>query len=530
MWVAHHDIGRLRRELDTLAAAGMKVIRITALSEGSADAPLQAVPSLQPEPGVYDSKMAVALDVVMAELATRRIRAMLVLNNMWSWSGGFSTYLMWASRHDANGGNGGNGGNSGSGKGKTTWREIPYPSSHLDGYWDARPPSERPHHTSADWHEYQVYASKFYTNPRAVALAEGSMRWLLTRRNSITGLLYSDDPTVFAWELCNEPRAVTSDPAERPALRASYLRWVTRSSSLIKSLAPKQLVAVGSEGITPFAEYVNQDFLATHAITDVDLITIHIWPQNWEWGDASSQAKYEAGKNKALTYLSEHAQHAKTLGKPLLLEEFGLARDMQSLDPEASAHRRDAFYTAMLAAASKLPNVAGVMPWAWGGEGRHPASAASSTRTSAAADPRYWREKDDVMGDPPHESQGWYSVLDSDASTLGVLRRGFNAQRLPPSPPWPPVPPTPPPSGPLPAPPPACYSTQADDSPYATCEPWCALSAHCSMCKCQRCPRLHCAKSCRPYETDDADVEKCESWCDPSVADHLKWCKCKGCE
>lgn len=35
---------------------------------------------------------------------------------------------------------------------------------------------------------------------------------ILTRRNTITGIEYRDDPTIFAWELMNEPRC-TSDPS-----------------------------------------------------------------------------------------------------------------------------------------------------------------------------------------------------------------------------------------------------------------------------------------------------------------------------
>ncbi|MBA0620723.1 hypothetical protein Godav_006409, partial [Gossypium davidsonii] len=35
---------------------------------------------------------------------------------------------------------------------------------------------------------------------------------VLTRNNTITGVLYKDDPTIFAWELINEPHCPT-DPS-----------------------------------------------------------------------------------------------------------------------------------------------------------------------------------------------------------------------------------------------------------------------------------------------------------------------------
>ena len=50
------------------------------------------------------------------------------------------------------------------------------------------------------------------------------------------------------------------------------------------------------------------------------------------------------------------------------------------------------------------------MPWAWGGEGR-PRSPGG-----------YWAAGDDVIGDPPHEPQGWYSVFDADAQAGGEGR------------------------------------------------------------------------------------------------------------
>ena len=71
VWIAHADPDRLRAELDGLKAAGAQVLRITAASEGESDAPLMAVPTLQPSPGRFDEAMLAALDLVLSELRVR---------------------------------------------------------------------------------------------------------------------------------------------------------------------------------------------------------------------------------------------------------------------------------------------------------------------------------------------------------------------------------------------------------------------------------------------------------------------------
>lgn len=50
----------------------------------------------------------------------------------------------------------------------------------------------------------------------------------------------------------------------------------------------------------------------------------------------------------------------------------------------------------------------GMMIWAWAGAGR-PLDAGLRR-----------------VGDPPHEPPGWYSVFDSDASTLELLKGCFD--------------------------------------------------------------------------------------------------------
>ena len=124
-----------------------------------------------------------------------------------------------------------------------------------------------------DWDRFQRYASTFYGHGVAKGAFHAHVEFLLTRRNPLTGLLYSDDPTIMAWELANEPRPMRQVKA--------YRGWLDEATSLIKRLAPSQLLTIGSEGRTPFAKsYVGIDFQAEHAHPNVDYCAVHVWPQN----------------------------------------------------------------------------------------------------------------------------------------------------------------------------------------------------------------------------------------------------------
>lgn len=46
----------------------------------------------------------------------------------------------------------------------------------------------------------------FFSDPGARRLYKQHVAAIVKRRNSITGVPYRDDPTIFAWELINEPR------------------------------------------------------------------------------------------------------------------------------------------------------------------------------------------------------------------------------------------------------------------------------------------------------------------------------------
>jgi mannan endo-1,4-beta-mannosidase len=335
-------------ELDRLQRIGVTNLRVMASSEGPNTEPYRMVPALMISPGVYDESVLDGLDFFIAEMSKREMKAVMVLNNYWQWSGGMGQYVSWSEG-----------------------TSIPYPG---------------------DWDEFMNYVAKFYDCAECQTWYRDHIEMIINHNNPYTGLKYRDDPTIFAWELANEPR------------RYPY-PWIDETAAYIKSLDPNHLVTTGSEG-TPPGE--NQDFQRTHDGPNIDYATVHIWPQNWGWYDPSNPLTYEQAEQSALEYLRKHVFDMAVLNKPLVLEEFGLARDWEPVqdiyDPKSTTLYRDRFYKTMFdevyALISKGGPMAGDNFWAWGGASR---------------------PGDDWLGDPPHETPGWYSVYDRDESTVAII-------------------------------------------------------------------------------------------------------------
>ncbi len=346
------DRPRLGRELDRLRAAGIVNLRVMASSEGPDTAPYRMVPSLQPAAGVFNESVFEGLDYLLQEMNLRGMRAVMQLNNYWHWSGGMAQYVSWA---------------EGS--------RIPYPPSYPQFV--------------GNWSVFMNYAARFYANATCQSAYRTCIRTVVERTNSLTGVRYKDDPTIFAWELANEPRLY-------PAA------WIDDSAAYIKSLDARHLVTVGSEGEMGGA------FVETHNNAQIDYATCHVWPQNWGWYDPLRPETYAGAMQDALAYVAEHEVLARTvLGKPLVVEEFGLARDAAALSAGTSTAYRDGFFDAICTEVASSAAAGGALAgenfWAWAGEGR-----------STDPAPRW-------IGDPPHETPGWYSVYDTDAATLTVL-------------------------------------------------------------------------------------------------------------
>jgi mannan endo-1,4-beta-mannosidase len=353
-------------DLDALAAAGINMIRIMGATEGPDREPWRIVPSFQPEPGRYDQRWVTGLLRLVEELEKRDMYAVIVLNNFWQWSGGMSQYVSW------------------SGHGP-----IPYPSPY-DG---------------DDSEAFQHYAAEFFVDRRAQEIFRDLLRFLIP--------LLRESPVVI-WELCNEPRG------KRHA--ASLTTWIHETARLVKSMAPEQLVATGSEGETPDPERAGLDVLRNHESRYIDFVTCHIWAQNWGWARPESlAADLPSSLQRAERYLRHHADLAKMLGKPILLEEFGFPRDEAAYAPQSRTMLRDQYFGGLYALVNDMldcTTIAGIAPWSWAG-------------FSVPARPgQLWRPGDPLTGDPPHEMQGWYSVYANDSAMTLVrdwstkLRRG----------------------------------------------------------------------------------------------------------
>lgn len=62
------------------------------------------------------------------------------------------------------------------------------------------------------------------------------------------------------------------------------------------------------------------DFVRNHTVPQIDFATIHLWPDSWLPGGASSE---EAALRFARRWINSHVDACARLGKPLVLSEFG---------------------------------------------------------------------------------------------------------------------------------------------------------------------------------------------------------------
>lgn len=359
---------RLKKELDFLTSKGVTNLRVLVGAEGSGmiNGVQRVKPALQPTKGKFDETILDGLDYLLYEMSKRNMKAVLYLSNNWEWSGGFLQYLNW---------------------------------NGLIADSALQP--------KLSWDEMRDQVSKFYTCNDCKEDYNQQVRYILGHTNKYNRKKYINDPTIMAWEMANEPRPM------RPAAIDAYKEWITGTAALIKSLDNHHLVTIGTEGIMGTDESMElcKDI---HLTKQVDYITIHIWPKNWSWfKDTAVISGLANVKTKTKAYIQQHVLMAQQINKPLVIEEFGLPRNNHSFTPGTSTAARDELYKLIFREweKSKKANsvIAGCNFWAFAGTAR------------PTEGQLFWKEGDDLMGDPPQEEQGLNAVFDTDTSTWQLI-------------------------------------------------------------------------------------------------------------
>ncbi|KAJ3044426.1 hypothetical protein HDV00_002318 [Rhizophlyctis rosea] len=199
------------------------------------------------------------------------------------------------------------------------------------------------------------YHSDFYTDVKVKTAYKNWVSHVINRKSKITGKKYSEDPTVFAWELINEPRCSgwgTPYSIAEPNLCTggkSYkgiINWADEMSTHIKKLAPNHMVLVGDEGLLnrPNGPGYNMvwsdiwngdsgaDFEAFMRLPNIDAGTFHSYfDYSWvdnnykyvENGNAPGADLDPYYSNNTITWIKDHAAIGKKVGKPVIFEELG---------------------------------------------------------------------------------------------------------------------------------------------------------------------------------------------------------------
>lgn len=359
---------RITSELNFLAAKGVTNLRVLAGAEGAGiiNGVPRVEPALQTAPGVFNEDLLNGLDFLLAEMAKRKMKAIIYFSNNWEWSGGFLQYLNW----------------NGLIADSVLQRKL-------------------------SWDEMRDYARNFYTCGDCISQYYRQLKLVVERTNSITMKKYREDPAIMSWEIANEPRPM------RPVAISAYKKFIHETAALIRSLDPNHLVTAGAEG--DVGTETMDVFNEIHADKAIDYLTIHIWPKNWGWfSDTAIGKSFEQVLQKTGDFISRHREVARSLGKPLVIEEFGLPRDEHRFTVNSPTGFRDQYYAFVFAFLTDKNKSGGVICganfWAFSGKGR------PSHRQLL------WAKGDDVLGDPPVEEQGLNSVFDSDKTTWQVVK------------------------------------------------------------------------------------------------------------
>ncbi|WOK95414.1 mannan endo-1,4-beta-mannosidase 6 [Canna indica] len=289
-------------------AMGMSVCRTWAFSDGGPNA-------LQISPGRFDERIFQALDFVIYEARRHHIRLILCLVNNLRAFGGKAQYVKWAQVSGTN---------------------------------------------------VSTYTDSFFSHPVIRGYYKDYVKAIVMRKNSYSGVRYSDEPAIFAWELINEPRCESNSSG--PLLQA----WISEMATYIKSLDRKHLVTVGLEGfygpgsnnrlgVNPgeWAASLGSDFIENSAIESIDFASVHAYPDSW-----IPKASLEEKAHYLSSWVDSHINDSEhVLKKPVLFSEVGSRLSVKRNETYARDLLLKIVYDEVYESAKKQQAGAGALIW-----------------------------------------------------------------------------------------------------------------------------------------------------------------------
>ncbi|MFF9048875.1 cellulose binding domain-containing protein [Streptomyces parvulus] len=255
------DKERIDAHLARMRDDGVDVVRLWMFSHESWH-------GFEKSEGVYDEQQFALFDYVIESARTHGLRLMPVFENYWEAYGGIDTRLRWEG---------------------------------LSGGQPARAAFFDKDRCPGCFTSYKNYVSH-----------------ALNRTNHYSGVKYKDDPTIFAWDLMNEPRyegQSDEENVEGTTLRA----WVDEMGAFVKEIDPNHLLGAGIEGHGTrygFGGDEGNPFVHLQQSPYLDFTSAHPYPTE-HWADLT----LDETKELIRAWITD--SHEK-LGKPFFMGEFNV--------------------------------------------------------------------------------------------------------------------------------------------------------------------------------------------------------------
>ncbi|EFJ48391.1 hypothetical protein VOLCADRAFT_117611, partial [Volvox carteri f. nagariensis] len=172
----------------------------------------------------------------------------------------------------------------------------------------------------------------FYNSPEVLHFYRDHVSAILWRKNTFNGRFYRDDDAIMMYDAMNEPRCPGCTDAISQSAQQAFLRAV---ASHVRDNAPNQLVALGTEGyfLKSYENYnpgagarcEGEDWATLSKFDSIDATVVHVYERQMESVPPTwTKCDFDCFCNYMVQYLGVHQRIAADVGKPLIMEEYGL--------------------------------------------------------------------------------------------------------------------------------------------------------------------------------------------------------------